>query len=65
MNPAPAAPSSTDGVITVDHAMTVNSSITIDQTTISSSGSVELLTSGAITVANGPDAIDLNVYGTY
>ncbi|MBK9794113.1 MAG: T9SS type A sorting domain-containing protein [Sphingobacteriales bacterium] len=65
VNPAPAAPSSTDGVITVDHGMTVNTTITIDQTTISSSGSVELLTSGAITVANGPDAIDLNVYGTY
>ncbi len=65
VNPAPSAPASTDGVITVDHAMTVNTTITIDQTTISSSGSVELLTSGAITVANGPDAIDLNVYGTY
>jgi hypothetical protein len=65
VNPAPASPSSTDAIITVDHAMTVNTSITIDQTTISTSGSVELLTSGAITVANGADAIDLNVYGTY
>ncbi|MBK9353839.1 MAG: hypothetical protein IPN09_07715 [Bacteroidetes bacterium] len=58
VNPAPSAPASTDGVTTVDHIMTVSSSITIDQTIISTSGSVELLTGGAITVANGASAID-------
>ena len=65
VNPAPSAPTSTDGVITVDHTMTVGTSITIDQTIISASGSVELLTGGAITVANGASAIDLEVFGIY
>ncbi|MBX7227603.1 MAG: T9SS type A sorting domain-containing protein [Chitinophagales bacterium] len=65
VNPAPSAPTSTDGIITVDHIMTVASSITIDQTIISVGGSVELLTGGAITVANGASAIDLEVFGIY
>jgi hypothetical protein len=65
VNPAPSAPASTDGVTTVDHIMTVSSSITIDQTIISTSGSVELLTGGAIIVANGASAIDLEVLGIY
>ena len=64
---ANAAPSSANGPITIlnTHEVTVSTTITIDQTTINSGGKVILATGGAITVANGPDANDLVIDGTY
>jgi hypothetical protein len=64
---ASSTPTSSDGIITIlnGHTVTVNSSITIDQTTIDAGGKVILATSGAITVANGADANDFTINGIY
>lgn len=64
---ANSAPSSVNGPITIlnTHEVTVSTTITIDQTTIDSGGKLVLATGGAITVANGPDANDLVINGTY
>ncbi|MBM3429987.1 MAG: hypothetical protein FJX99_03265, partial [Bacteroidetes bacterium] len=64
---ANSAPSNASGPITIlnTHEVTVSSTITIDQTTINSGGKVILATGGAITVANGVDANDLIINGTY
>jgi hypothetical protein len=64
---ANSAPSNTNGQITIlnTHEVTVSTTITIDETTINSGGKIILATGGAITVANGADANDLIINGTY
>lgn len=57
INPAPTTPLSTDGVITIlgGHSVNVPAgfSVTIDQTTIASSGVLQIDATGSVTVANG------------
>jgi hypothetical protein len=64
---ANSAPSNSNGPITIlnTHEVTVSTTITIDETTINSGGKIILATGGAITVANGADANDLIINGTY
>ena len=58
-------PSSTDGTIAIqnNHVVTVNSNISIDQTTIDSGGRL-ILSAGTLTINNGL-GIDLIINGTY
>ena len=55
VNPAPAAPSSADGVITIlsGHTMDISANISLDQTTIDQGGQVDITGSAVLTVANG------------
>jgi hypothetical protein len=64
---ANSAPSNSNGPITIlnTHEVTVSTTITIDETTINSGGKIILATGGSITVANGADANDLIINGTY
>jgi hypothetical protein len=59
-------PTSSHGTIAVrsGHTVTISSNITIDQTTIDSGGKL-ILSGGTLTVANGADAQDLIINGTY
>jgi hypothetical protein len=63
---ATVAPSSSDGTITIQsgHTVTITANVTIDQTTINSGGIV-ILSAGTLTVANGAEAQDLIINGTY
>ncbi len=57
---AGAAPNSTNGVITVDHAMTINATITLDQVIVSSTGSIAVSGTPTITIADGTGTDFLN-----
>jgi len=66
VNPAPNAPTSSDGniaILTGDTA-TVNSNLTIDQAVIDAGGAVAVSVGDTLTVADGPDSVDLVVSGT-
>ena len=64
INPAPSAPVSTDGVITIlsGHTMQVAATVTIDQVVINSGGTINW-TGGTLNIANGA-GVDLQVDGT-
>ncbi len=64
-NPASSPPNSAIGSITVrsNHNVTVTESVTIDQTTINSGGTITVNSSQTLTVANG-DGTDLTINGT-
>ncbi|GIV44393.1 MAG: hypothetical protein KatS3mg035_1516 [Bacteroidia bacterium] len=57
---AGAAPNSTNGVITVNHAMTINATITLDQVIVSSTGSIAVSGLPVITIADGTGTDFLN-----
>jgi hypothetical protein len=62
---ATAAPSSSDGIISIrnGHTVSVTTSVTIDQTTVDLGGKV-ILSGGTLTIANGTGT-DLVIEGTY
>jgi hypothetical protein len=62
---ATAAPSSSDGVISIrnGHTVSVTATVTIDQTTVDLGGKV-ILSGGTLTIANGTGT-DLVIEGTY
>ncbi len=66
VNPAPNVPTSADGNITVlgGDTVTVNLSTTIDQTVVSTTGVITVSVGDTLSVADGPDSIDLVVNGT-
>ncbi len=63
---AVATPTNADGIITVrnTHIVTVTASVTVDQLTIDSGGSL-ILSAGTLTIANGSESNDLIIRGTY
>jgi hypothetical protein len=62
---AGAAPSSANGVITIQitHTVTINATVSIDQVVINS-GAFLTLTAGTLTIANGA-GVDLTINGTF
>ncbi len=66
VNPAPNAPSSADGAITIrnGHAVTLIGTSTVDQVTIEAGGQVTLNRDVTQTIANG-SGTDLSVFGIY
>ncbi|MBI5473844.1 MAG: T9SS type A sorting domain-containing protein [Ignavibacteriae bacterium] len=66
ITPAPAAPASTDGVITLldGHTISVDAATTVDQVIVNAGGTVKVVAGQTLTVADGADSIDLVVSGT-
>ena len=64
--PAPAAPTNTDGVITIQSGHTINvaASVTADQIIVDAMGTVTVASGITLTIANGADAFDCDVTGT-
>lgn len=50
---ATVAPNSTNGVITVNHTMTISATITLDQVVVSSTGTINVSGTPTITIADG------------
>ena len=67
VNPAPNFPTSSDGAVEIlsGHTINLDTSISVDQTTIDAGGSVIVGVNKTLTVADGADSVDLVVNGTF
>ncbi len=66
ITPAPAAPTLSDGVISIlgGHTVSIDSNLSADQIVIDSNGTVTVRPTITLTVADGADSVDMVVNGT-
>lgn len=66
VTPAPHAPASTDGVISIRaaHVVTVDTSFVADQVVVQSGGTVVVAAGKMLSIADGADSVDMIVAGT-